>query len=132
MLINDKCETYLRTLTQTWFRFQTIPFRKLFGDHFGVDGKKSGDHFGVGIISGSIWGSFRGRGSFRGQDHFGGCTVFANIAMPEADTNPDFKSWTGTDKITKKENGKQQNRITKTEKRITNNTPPTSVALPSF
>ena len=46
--------------------------------------------------------------------------VFANIAMPEADTNPDFKSWTGTDKITKKKNGKQQNRITKTEKRITN------------
>ena len=46
--------------------------------------------------------------------------VFANIAMPEADTNPDFKSWSGTDKITKKENGKQQIRITKTEKRITN------------
>ena len=46
--------------------------------------------------------------------------VFVNIAMPEADTNPDFKSWSGTDKITKKENGKQQNRITKTEKRITN------------
>ena len=30
------------------------------GDHFGVNKKKSGDHFGVGIISGSIWGSFRG------------------------------------------------------------------------
>ena len=28
--------------------------------------------------------------------------VFANIAMPEADTNPDFKNWTGIDKITKK------------------------------
>ena len=45
------------------------------GDHFGVDKKKSGDHFGVGIISGSIWGSFQGWGSFRGRDHFGGCTV---------------------------------------------------------
>ena len=32
----------------------------LFQDRFG-------DHFGVGIISGSIWGSFRGR------DHFEGC-----------------------------------------------------------
>ena len=31
-------------------------------------------HFGVGIISGSIWGSFQGWGSFRGRDHFGGCT----------------------------------------------------------
>ena len=43
-------------------------------DHFGVDKKKSGDHFGVGIISGSIWGSFQGWGSFRGRDHFRGCT----------------------------------------------------------
>ena len=37
--------------------------------------KRNGDHFGVGIISGSIWGSFEGWGSFRGRDHFGGCTV---------------------------------------------------------
>ena len=44
------------------------------GDHCGVDKKKSGDNFGVGIISGSIWGSFQGWGSFRGRDHFGGCT----------------------------------------------------------
>ena len=36
----------------------TIPY--LLGDHFGVDKKKSVDHFGVGITSGSIWGSFRG------------------------------------------------------------------------
>ena len=50
-----------------------IPFPKLFGDHFGVDRKKSGDHFGVGIISGSIWGSFRGR------DHFGGCTTLLSL-----------------------------------------------------
>ena len=28
----------------------------------------------MGIISGSIWGSFQGWGSFRGRDHFGGCT----------------------------------------------------------
>ena len=45
------------------------------GYHFGVDKNKSGDHFGVWIISGSIWGSFQGWGSFRGRDHFGGCTV---------------------------------------------------------
>ena len=42
-----------------------IPFLKLKGDHFGVDVKRNRDHFGVGIISGSIWGSFRG------WDHFG-------------------------------------------------------------
>ena len=30
------------------------------GDHFGVYAIKNRDHFGVGIISGSIWGSFRG------------------------------------------------------------------------
>ena len=29
----------------------------------------------MGIISGSIWGSFQGWGSFRGRDHFRGCTV---------------------------------------------------------
>ena len=56
----------------------TVPcvptIRWFLGDHFGVDKKKSGDHFGVGIISGSIWGSFQGWGSFRGQYHFGGCT----------------------------------------------------------
>ena len=28
----------------------------------------------MGIISGSIWGSFQGWRSFRGRDHFGGCT----------------------------------------------------------
>ena len=33
----------------------------------------------MGIISGSIWGSFQGWGSFRGRDHFGGCTVSKNI-----------------------------------------------------
>ena len=33
----------------------------------------------MGIISGSIWGSFQGWGSFRGRDYFGGCT---DIAMP--------------------------------------------------
>ena len=36
--------------------------------------KRNGDHIGVGIISGSIWGSFQGWASFRGRDHFGGCT----------------------------------------------------------
>ena len=33
--------------------------------------EKIGGNFGVGIISGSIWGSFRGWGSSRGRDHFG-------------------------------------------------------------
>ena len=50
------------------------------GDHFGVDKKKSGDHFGVGIISGSIWGSFQGWGSFWGRDHFEGCTELPKMA----------------------------------------------------
>ena len=43
-----------------------IPFQELIGNHFGVDVKGKGDHFWVGIISGSIWGSFQGWGSFRG------------------------------------------------------------------
>ena len=34
-------------------------------DHFGLDVKRNGDHFRVGIISGSIWGSFWGRYHFR-------------------------------------------------------------------
>ena len=40
--------------------YHSIP--KINWDHFGVDVKRNGpgDHFGVGIISGSIWGSFRG------------------------------------------------------------------------
>ena len=42
-----------------------IPFPKLIGDHFGVDVKRNGDHLVVGIILGSIWGSFRGWASFR-------------------------------------------------------------------
>ena len=37
--------------------------------------EKIGDRFGVGIILGSIWGSFRGWGSFWGRGHFRGCTV---------------------------------------------------------
>ena len=45
------------------------------GDHFRVSKKKSGDHFWVGIILGSIWRSFQGWESFRGWDHFGGCTI---------------------------------------------------------
>ena len=47
--------------------------------------KSNGDHFGVGIISGSIWGSFQGWGSFRGRDHFGGCT---GPPRPRAQTLP--------------------------------------------
>ena len=56
------------------------PVQKLFGDHFGVEEKKSGDLFVVGIISGSIWGSFWGRGSFQGRDHFGGCILTVTLA----------------------------------------------------
>ena len=52
----------------------TILFQEFIGDHFGVKVKRNGDHFRVGIILGSIWGSFQGWGSFRGRDHFGGCT----------------------------------------------------------
>ena len=37
-----------------------------FRDYFGV-----GDHFGLRIISGSIWGLFWGWGSLRGRDHLG-------------------------------------------------------------
>ena len=55
-------------------------------DHFGVDKKKNGDHFGVAIISGSIWGSFQGWGSFRGRDHFGSCTVRSR-SLTRADEN---------------------------------------------
>ena len=43
-----------------------IPFQELIGNHLGVDVKGKGDHFLVGIISGSIWGSFQGWGSFWG------------------------------------------------------------------
>ena len=31
----------------------TIPFQELIGDHFGVDVNRNGNHFRVGIISGS-------------------------------------------------------------------------------
>ena len=52
----------------------TIPFQKLIGDHFGVHVKRNGDHLVVGIILGSIWGSFRG------WDHFGDCTgLFSKV-----------------------------------------------------
>ena len=44
----------------------TIPFQELIGDHFRVDVKRNGDHFGVdlGIISGLK--TISGSGSFRG------------------------------------------------------------------
>ena len=35
-------------------RRNTIPFQELIGDHFGVDVKRNGDHFWVGIISGAV------------------------------------------------------------------------------
>ena len=63
----------------------TIPFQELIGDHFRVEVKRNGDHFGVGIISRSIWGSFQGWRSFRGQDHFGGCT--APLKTPASKSN---------------------------------------------
>ena len=49
----------------------SVPFLKLPGDHFG---HTLGIIWGSGIISGTIWGSFRARGSFRVGDHFGYCT----------------------------------------------------------
>ena len=49
---------------------EMIPFQELIGDHFGFDVKRNGDHFGVGIISGSIWGSFRGLYSSQSGDHW--------------------------------------------------------------
>ena len=61
-----------RLVTLPWRN--TIPFQKLIGDHFEVDVKRNGDHLVVGIILGSIWGSFGGR------DHFGDCTgLFSNV-----------------------------------------------------
>ena len=41
--------------------WNTIPFQELIEDHFGVDVKRDADHFGIGVISGSNWGSFQGR-----------------------------------------------------------------------
>ena len=58
-----------------------IPSLKLIGDHFGVEVKRNGDHFGVGIISGLIWGSFRGR------DHFGGCTYTSTPTVLQSHTS---------------------------------------------
>ena len=89
------CETHLSSIQCVYFWFIHNPIvelqsknylgitvrdrRKKIGDHFGVGiisgsgsfhGRGSfqgqfGDRFGVGIISGSIWGSFRGRDHFR-------------------------------------------------------------------
>ena len=55
-------------------------------DHFGVDVKTNGDHFGVdlGIISGL--GIILGSGSFWGRDHFGGCTVLHIRDLRSADS----------------------------------------------
>ena len=41
----------------------------------------------MGIISGSIWGSFQGWGSFRGRDHFGGCTDQINLLRNGRDSD---------------------------------------------
>ena len=60
----------------------TIPFQELIGDHFGVDVKRDADHFGIGVISGSNWGSFKGWGAIRGRDHFrGGCTSLKKVPL---------------------------------------------------
>ena len=36
----------------------------------------------MGIISGSIWGSFQGWGSFRGRDHFGVRIISGAVPIP--------------------------------------------------
>ena len=46
-------------------------------DHFGLDMKRNGDHFRVGIISGSIWGSFQGRFG----DHFGVAIILGAVQI---------------------------------------------------
>ena len=67
-------------------------FRSRREEKWGSFRGRFGDHFGVGIISGSIWGSFRGRYHFgvnlgiisgleiiSGRDHVGGCTGHAHL-----------------------------------------------------
>ena len=61
--------------------WNTIPFQELIGDHFGVDVKRDEDHFEIGVISGSNWGSFKGWGSFRGRDHFGDFTSLKKVPL---------------------------------------------------
>ena len=70
-----------------------IPFLKLIGEHFGVDVKRTEDHFRVSIISGSIWGSFQGWGSFRGRDRSGSFRELYS-AMP---SNPKSLRTTGNE-----------------------------------
>ena len=41
----------------------------------------------MGIISGSIWGSFQGWGPFRGRDHFGGCTALSQYSRRSIDSS---------------------------------------------
>ena len=48
----------------------TITFEELIWDHFGVNVKRNGDHFGVGIILGSILiGLISGLGIISGAVH---------------------------------------------------------------
>ena len=86
------CETHLSSVQCVYFWFIHNPIVELQSKNYlgiisGSTGKKLeiisgsgsfqgqfGDHFGVKIISGLIWGSFRGRGSFQSRDHFGDCT----------------------------------------------------------
>ena len=104
-----------------------IPFLKLIGEHFGVDVKRNGDHFRVsiisgsiqgdhfsvgdhfgvdlGIISGSIWGSFQGWGSFRGRfgdhfragDHFGVGIINFRELYSAMTSNPESLRTTGNE-----------------------------------
>ena len=59
----QECKRCNRPVTIPWRN--TIPFQELIEDHFRVDVKRNGDHFGVdlGIISGL--GTISGSGSFR-------------------------------------------------------------------
>ena len=55
-----------------------LPLQELLEDHYfqGHCGTKNGDHFGVRIVLGSIWGSFQGWDHyFSGRDHFRSCAA---------------------------------------------------------
>ena len=55
-----------------------LPLQELLEDHFRVivEQKNNGDHFGVRIVLGSIWGSFQGWDHyFSGRDHFRSCAA---------------------------------------------------------
>ena len=58
--------------------------RVTWGSFQGHCGTKNGDHFGVRIVLGSIWGSFQGWDHyFSGRDHFRSCAAARLSISPE-------------------------------------------------